>query len=38
MKGFYTNYGYLGLINGRYILFATCDEYEEYFYISEEEN
>lgn len=31
MFGFYTEYGYCGYIgNGRFILFATIEEYEEY--------
>ncbi len=30
MKGYYTPYGYMGLVNGEYILFATETEYYEY--------
>lgn len=28
--GYYTNYGYMGYVNGGWILFATEDEYSEY--------
>lgn len=28
--GYIVNYGYFGLVNGGYILFATEDEYHEY--------
>ena len=30
MDGYYTSYGYMGLINGEYMLFATENEYYEY--------
>lgn len=30
MKGYTTSYGYMGLVNGTYILFATEQEYKEY--------
>lgn len=30
MKGYYTSYGYMGLVNGRYRLFATESEYIDY--------
>lgn len=30
MKGFNTSDGYMGLVGGRYILFASEDEYYEY--------
>lgn len=29
-KGFYVPFGYMGLVEGHYILFATEDEYYEY--------
>lgn len=29
-KGYYTNEGYRGWVNGRYMLFATEEEYREY--------
>lgn len=28
--GYFTPYGYMGLVNGEFLLFATEDEYEEY--------
>lgn len=31
MKGYYTASGYMGLVNGKYILFSTEDEYKDYF-------
>lgn len=31
IKGYYTGYGYMGLINGKYRLFATEEEYAEIF-------
>lgn len=31
MNGYYTAYGYIGFIDGERMLFATEDEYEEYF-------
>lgn len=30
MKGYYTSSGYMGLVEGKYILFACEDEYREY--------
>ena len=30
MKGYYTASGYMGLVNGSYILFASEEEYREY--------
>lgn len=30
MKGYVTSNGYMGLVDGRYILFATETEYYEY--------
>ncbi len=30
MKGFYTGDGYMGLVNGKYILFASESDYYEY--------
>ena len=30
MKGYYTAYGYMGYVNGKYQLFATEAEYIEY--------
>lgn len=30
MKGYTTNEGYMGLVDGEYRLFATMDEYFEY--------
>lgn len=30
MKGYTTSYGYMGYVNGTYILFATEQEYKEY--------
>ncbi len=35
MKGYFNENGYMGLVNGGYILFASETEYEEY--MSEEE-
>ncbi len=35
MKGYVTGSGYMGLVNGRYILFASEAEYEDY--MSEED-
>lgn len=29
-KGYYTDYGYIGIVNGEYMLFATECEYIEY--------
>lgn len=34
MKGYYTKQGYMGLVNGRYMLFASESDY--YDYILEE--
>lgn len=31
MKGYIVNNGYMGLIGGDYVLFATESEYREYF-------
>ena len=30
MKGYTTSMGYMGLVNGAYILFASEEEYREY--------
>lgn len=30
MKGYYTSSGYMGYVNGQYILFATESDYIEY--------
>ena len=30
MKGFVVSNGYMGLVGGRYMLFASENEYEEY--------
>lgn len=30
MKGYPVSFGYMGYINGRYMLFATEEEYREY--------
>ena len=30
MKGYLTGNGYMGYVDGRYILFSSEDEYEEY--------
>lgn len=30
MNGYYTKYGYKGLVDGRYIEFSTVDEYYDY--------
>lgn len=30
MDGYYTSYGYMGLVNGKYMLFTTDSEYLEY--------
>ncbi len=30
MRGYYTAYGYYGLVCGKYRLFATEDDYAEY--------
>lgn len=30
MKGYYTASGYMGLVEGSYILFASEEEYKEY--------
>ena len=34
MKGYSVEFGYMGLVDGRYILFASEDDYREW--ISEE--
>lgn len=31
MKGYFTSYGYMGFVAGRWMLFATESEYYEYF-------
>ena len=31
MKGYQTHEGYMGYVNGRYILFSTETEYKEYY-------
>ena len=31
MKGYTTSEGYMGYVNGRYMLFASEAEYREYF-------
>lgn len=31
MKGYVVNEGYMGYINGRYMLFACEDDYREYW-------
>jgi len=30
MKGFYTGEGYMGLVDGRYVLFASESDYYDY--------
>lgn len=30
LKGYYTNSGYMGFVDGKYQLFATEQDYEEY--------
>lgn len=30
LKGYYVDCGYMGYVNGKYILFATENEYVEY--------
>lgn len=30
MKGYYTAVGYMGLVEGRYILFSSEDDYRDY--------
>lgn len=30
MKGYHTQCGYMGLVNGSYLLFASEEEYREY--------
>ena len=30
MQGYYTPYGYKGLVNGKYILFASESDYKDY--------
>ena len=30
MQGYYTAYGYKGLVNGKYILFASESDYKDY--------
>ena len=29
-QGYYTSYGYMGLVNNHYMLFATYEEYLDY--------
>lgn len=36
MNGYYTSFGYLGLVGARWLLFATDEDY--YDYVEEEEN
>ncbi len=36
MKGYDTSSGYMGYVNGRYILFASEEEYREYLEEGEE--
>lgn len=31
MKGYYTAGGYMGLVDGEYMLFASEEDYREYF-------
>ena len=35
MKGYNVGFGYFGLIDGKYMLFATEDEYEKYWFVHE---
>lgn len=35
MEGYMTGYGYMGLVDERWILFATEDEYYEYILETE---
>lgn len=37
MRGFDVKFGYMGLVDGRYMLFATEDEYVEYWILHEYE-
>ena len=37
MKGYPTNEGYMGYVDGRYMLFATENDYKEYYLIYETE-
>jgi hypothetical protein len=30
LNGYYTSYGFMGLVNGEYLLFATDTEYYEF--------
>ena len=30
MKGYYTSYGFMGYVNGEYILFATESDYYDF--------
>ena len=30
MKGYFTGNGYMGYVNGRYMLFSSENEYEDY--------
>ena len=31
MKGYYTSFGYMGFVGGKYMLFSSEKDYEEYF-------
>ena len=35
-KGYYVPAGYMGLVNGKYMLFETEKEYNEYLLLKEE--
>lgn len=35
MKGYYTDYGYMSLVNDRWILFATDSDAQEYIEAQE---
>ena len=37
MKGYFVNNGYMGLVEGRYMLFASEEDYREYIRLSCEE-
>lgn len=36
MKGYNTSYGYMGYVNGKYMLFASEKEYIEYMEVNYE--
>ena len=38
MKGFTTENGYMGFVDGDYMLFASEEDYLEYFYDIEEDD